>query len=329
MNGLAVTVPAGRPATVAGSGPVGDWVGEHAAELAAAVLEHGSVLVTGLPVATPADLATARDALGLAPAGWHEQFAARRELAPGVWSAPEWPADREQCLHHDEAYGVDFPRLLLMTCLRPADAGGDMLLGDTRAALRRLPAGLADRFRAEGWCLSRSFRPHFGLPWTAAFGTDDPAAVATTCADRLIGFAWADGGVLHTDQRRAAVVRHPVTGEDCWFNDVAFFSRWSVDTAERELMLGAFGPRGLPFDTRFGGGGEIDEPAWRAVLDGYDAVLRRVPWRPGDLLLVDNLLTAHGRQPFRGPWEVAVAPADPVPLADCRPTVPPAAVLIP
>ncbi|HEX6755378.1 MAG TPA: TauD/TfdA family dioxygenase [Mycobacteriales bacterium] len=324
MSGLAVTVPPGRPATVAGSGP--GWLAAHAEDVAAAVLEHGALLVTGLAVGSAADLGAARDALGLTPAAWHEQFAQRRELAAGVWSAPEWAADREQCLHHDEAYGVDFPRLLLMTCLTPAASGGDLLLGDTRAALRALPAALADRFRAEGWVLHRTFRPHFGLPWSAAFGTDDPTAVEKTCADRLIGCSWADGGVLHTGRRRSAVVRHPVTGAECWFNDVAFFSRWSVPAEERELLLGAFGDGGLPFDTRFGDGGEIDEPSWRAVLDGYDAVLRRVRWQPGDLLLLDNVLTAHGRAPFTGPWEVAVAPADPVPLAACRPTVPPAPV---
>jgi hypothetical protein len=324
MTGLAVTVRSGRPATVVGSGP--DWLASHAGDVAAAVLEHGSLLVSGLSVGSAGDLADARSALGLAPAGWHEQFAPRRELAPQVWSAPEWAAEREQCLHHDEAYGVDFPRLLLMSCPTPATTGGAMLLGDTRAALAALPVGLADRFRAEGWTLHRSFRPHFGLPWSTAFGTDDPAAVEKTCAERLIGCSWADGGVLLTGQRRAAVVRHPVTGEECWFNDVAFFSRWSVDTEERELMLGAFGARGLPFDTRFGDGGEIDEASWRAVLDAYDSVLRRVPWRRGDLLLIDNVLTAHGREPFTGPWEVAVAPAEPTPLAACRPTVAPAPV---
>lgn len=322
MTGFAVAVPPGRPATVAGSGP--GWLADHADDVAAAVLEHGALLVTGLAVLSAADLAAARDALGLAPAGWHEQFAARTEPAPDVWSAPEWPADREQCLHHDEAYGVDFPRLLLMTCPTPARTGGEMLVGDTRRALAALPPAVAERFRAAGWTLRRSFRPHFGLPWAAAFGTAEQAAVEKTCAERLIGCSWADGGVLHTAQRRSAVVHHPVTGEACWFNDVGFFSRWSVDTAERELMLGAFGPRGLPFDTAYGDGGEIGEPTWRAVLDAYDAVLRRVPWQQGDLLVLDNVLTAHGRSPFTGPWEVLVAPAEPVALADCAPTVPPA-----
>jgi len=42
-----------------------------------------------------------------------------------------------------------------------------------------------------------------------------------------------------------------------------------------------------------------------------------VPLRPGDVLLLDNLRTAHGREPYTGVREVAVALADPVtPVAE-------------
>ncbi|WP_199813428.1 TauD/TfdA family dioxygenase, partial [Streptomyces stelliscabiei] len=45
----------------------------------------------------------------------------------------------------------------------------------------------------------------------------------------------------------------------------------------------------------------------------------RRPWRPGDLLLVDNLRCAHSREPYQGPREVLVGLADPVRPADFRP----------
>ncbi|MEU4128965.1 TauD/TfdA family dioxygenase, partial [Streptomyces wuyuanensis] len=45
------------------------------------------------------------------------------------------------------------------------------------------------------------------------------------------------------------------------------------------------------------------------------------PWQPGDLMLVDNIRTAHSREPYDGPREILVGLADPVPLADCSPTV--------
>ena len=52
----------------------------------------------------------------------------------------------------------------------------------------------------------------------------------------------------------------------------------------------------------------------------YEANTAREPWQAGDLMLVDNVRTAHSREPFTGPREVLVAMADAVRLADCSPT---------
>jgi hypothetical protein len=39
------------------------------------------------------------------------------------------------------------------------------------------------------------------------------------------------------------------------------------------------------------------------------------------MMLVDNVRTAHSREPYEGPREVLVAMTDAVRLADCSPTV--------
>jgi hypothetical protein len=58
------------------------------------------------------------------------------------------------------------------------------------------------------------------------------------------------------------------------------------------------------------------------VVDVINEVYQRhtaaTPWRRGDLLLVDNLRTAHSRQPYEGDREIVVAMGNPVRRTDIR-----------
>jgi hypothetical protein len=300
------------PATLSAAGdPVG-WLTAHAGAVRALLREHGAVLVTGLGVCTAGQLAAVRDLVAPGQAECAEQHAPRQALGDGVHTFPEWAADREMCLHHEQGQATRFPGVLAVACVQAADTGGAVLLGDTRAVLRELPPDLVERFRARGWSLVRNFRPHFGLPWSTVFGTADPAAVEAACAARRIQCVWHRDGTLRTVQRRSAVIPHPITGQLCWFNQVAFFSQWSLPAADREVLLDTFGPDALPFNTGYGDGGPVSEEEFDEILAAYARVTVSVRPAAGDVLVIDNLRTAHGRQPYTGTWRVLVALAAPV-----------------
>ena len=85
--------------------------------------------------------------------------------------------------------------------------------------------------------------------------------------------------------------------------------------------MDVYGAEGLPFNTRFGNSDTIDEDVVQVINQVYEANTAREPWQAGDLMLVDNVRTAHSREPFGGSREVLVAMADALRLADCSPTV--------
>jgi hypothetical protein len=110
------------------------------------------------------------------------------------------------------------------------------------------------------------------------------------------------------------VVRHPSSGESCWFNQVAFLNEWTMEPAVREYLVAEFGPEGLPFNTFSGDGEPLDESIVNTINEVYDRHTVREPWQSGDLMLVDNVAMAHSREPYEGDREVVVAMADPVRL---------------
>ncbi|MEU6143959.1 TauD/TfdA family dioxygenase [Streptomyces sp. NPDC047081] len=297
------------------------WAAEHRAALRAAVAEHGSLLVRGLALTGPAATEAVFRHLTDGLMADREPFAPRRSYADGVYSSSKWPPNQQMCMHHELSYSLDFPGLLLFACLVAPETGGATAVADGPTVLEALPAALVERFEREGWLLTRTYNDEIGASVGEAFGTEDRAAVERYCRSHAIDFAWQDDGSLHTRQHRSAVVRHPVTGRRCWFNQIAFLNEWTMDPEVREYLVDVYGPDGLPFNTRFGNGDPLDEDIVATINEVYEAHTLREPWRAGDLLLVDNIRTAHSREPFEGPREVLAALGDPVRLTDCAPTV--------
>lgn len=300
-------------------GPV-SWAAEHRGALHAVVAEHGSLLVRGLglgePIATEAVFRRLTDTL----MADREPFAPRRSYADGVYSSTKWPPNQQMCMHHELSYALEFPGLLLFACLEAPEVGGATAVADSTAVLEALPPELVERFAREGWLLTRTYNDEIGASLAEAFGTDDRAAVEQYCRTHAIEFAWQDDGSLRTRQRRSAVVRHPVSGRRCWFNQIAFLNEWTMDPEVREYLVDMYGSDGLPFNTRFGNGDPVGEDVVRTINEVYEAHTLREPWHSGDLLLIDNIRTAHSREPFEGPREVLAALGNPVRLTDCAPT---------
>ncbi len=94
-----------------------------------------------------------------------------------------------------------------------------------------------------------------------------------------------------------------------------------MDPDLHEYLVDVYGQDGLPFNTRFGNGDSINADIIQLLGEVYAKQTVCEPWQSGDLLLVDNIRTAHGREQFEGAREVLVAMADPVKLADCSPTL--------
>src|SRR3989442_2956933 len=296
------------------------WAAEHRDALRAAVVEHGSLLVRGLGLRDVAGTEAVFRLLGSLMTE-REAFAPRRRYSNGVYSASTWPPNQHMCMHHELSYALEFPSLMLFACLIAPTDGGETPVADSPAVLHALPSELVERFERVGWLLIRNYNDEIGASIAEAFGTEDRRAVESYCRNNAIQFEWQPDGALRTWQRRSAVVHHPLTGQQCWFNQIAFLNEWTMDPEVREHLVDIYGEDWLPFNTRFGNGGPIG-PDVRQVIDGvYEANTTRERWQAGDLMLVENVRTAHARESFEGPRAVLVAMADAVHLAGCSPTI--------
>ena len=320
---LEVDLQAGKPPMLSADalGDALSWAAEHRDALRAVVAKHGAVRVRGLGLSDAAEVTAVFRRLATGLMAETEAFAPRESYSDGVYSSSPWPPNQQMCMHHELSYALEVPGIMLFACLRAPTDGGATAVADSPTVLEALPPELVERFEREGWFLTRNYNDEIGASLADAFGTEDRDAVESYCLANAIEFEWQPDGGLRTRQRRSAVVRHPVTGKRCWFNQIAFLNEWTIDPEVREYLVDVYGADQLPFNTCFGNGDPIGEDVVKLVNRVYEANTAREPWRAGDLMLVDNVRTAHSREPFVGSREVLVAMADAVHLADCSPTV--------
>ncbi len=315
-----LTVPAGDDL-----GDVCRWLAENRAHIGEALLKHGALYMHCLPVKSTDDFARVRDALVRQRATYREQATPRSHFGADVYSSTDLPASQAIRPHNENSYTLTFPGLVVFGCVTAPEAGGATPVSDVRSVLQQIPAALLRKFREKGWALTRNYADHLGLAWTTAFATRDRNVVTRYCDENLISHEWCDDGHLKTVQRRSAVITHPRSGEEVWFNHAVFWSEWSLDPDVREVFREELGPGNLPFSTSFGDGAPISDSDIGVIDQAYRRATVRESWKPGDVMIVDNILAAHGREAFRGSRKIVVAMGDPVELADCHPTVPPQA----
>jgi alpha-ketoglutarate-dependent taurine dioxygenase len=229
-----------------------------------------------------------------------------------VYSSRRWSANDPVDLHHESSYTFEIPTLLMYACRVALTTGGATLLADAAAVLEALPTSIVDRFEREGWILTRNYHRGLGPSLEDTFSTNNPTDIENYCRANAINHEWATDGALRTQQRLPAVMCHPITGKRCWFNQIAFLNESSLDPEVHDYLLELYTREGLSFNTCYGNGEPIGAKVINLITTAYQHSTIAVPWLAGDLLLIDNIRTAHGRDPYHGPRELLVAMAEPL-----------------
>lgn len=272
----------------------------------------GAILMRGFAVAGPAEFRVVMDALSPNVLDYSERSSPRTEISPGIYTSTEYPADQPILLHNEQSYASSWPTRIVFCCEQPPSSGGRTPLADSRRILGRLTSETITKFERLGIRYVRNYLPGISLSWQETFQTQRCEDVEAYCQQADITAEWINDRQLRTYQIRSAVRAHPVTGERSWFNHALFFHVTSLPAEVRDGLLELLPEEDLPYNTYYGDGSPIEAETLAEIRSAYAAETTSFEWEPGDVLLVENMLTAHGREPFEGPRRILAAMSDPV-----------------
>jgi alpha-ketoglutarate-dependent taurine dioxygenase len=288
------------------------WARGNRETLAGHLARHGGVLFRGFGIEEISQCERLVEAISHQALEYNERSSPRSSMGGHIYSSTDYPPDQTIFLHNENSYQQVFPLKIFFFCVIPSESGGETPIADCRRVYERIDPRIRARFINEGWMYVRNFGDGFGLPWQTVFQTSEPAVVEDYCREHGIEVEWKEGGRLRTRALRPAVARHPTTGELTWFNHATIFHVTTLAPHVRDALLAEFSEEDLPSNSYYGSGASI-EPE---VLDHLREVYRRetvsFPWQKGDVLMLDNMLVAHGRAPFTGERKIAVGMAEPI-----------------
>jgi hypothetical protein len=288
-----------------------EWVAGHREWLNNQLRTAAGVLFRGFGVDSVAGFQEVVAAYSPQLLDYYERSTPRERVSGKVYTSTEYPPERHIPLHSESAYSYRWPRTLWFCCLQPASHGGATPLADTRVLLAALEQGLREQFTKRRVMYTRNYHDGFDIPWQVAFQTEDKGAVADYCRQVGMEYEWRRNGVLRTWQVLDAIVTHPDTGEQLWFNQVHAYHISSLDDEMQAAVRGTFADDDLPRNVCYGDGTPISGDELAHISQVYQQATVSFPWRTGDVLLLDNMLTAHGRAPYAGSRRVVVAMTDP------------------
>lgn len=269
-------------------------------ELEEKLKQSGAILFRGFPVNSAETFDEFSAAFGYPNFTYKESLsnAVRINYTERVFTANEAPKNVEIFLHHEMAQTPISPKKVFFFCKHAAETGGetplcrsDMLF----SAMQEQAPYLAEVFQEKGV----KYTTHMPAEDDSASGQGrswkSTLSVESTkeCEDKLasLGYSWEwleDGSLRATTPVMPAVVKLE-NGVLVFYNQlIAAFMGWK---GVRENPSSAI---------TFGDGSDIPADGLELIVSLSKQFTFDLPWQDGDVALVDNYLTMHGRKPFGG-----------------------------
>jgi alpha-ketoglutarate-dependent taurine dioxygenase len=271
---------------------------------------HGGILFRGFNVSSVNEFELFLKSIAGDLLEYSYRSTPRSQVSGRIYTSTEYPAHETIPLHNEMAYTSNWPMIIGFFCLEVAPEGGETPIADSRNVLKLIDPAIRDRFAHKKVMYVRNYGDTLDLSWQNVFQTEDPAEVEAYCRSAEIEFEWKGNNELSTWQVCQAIATHPDTDDVVWFNQAHLFHTSSLKPEIRESLLSSAAEQ-PPRNAYYGDGSPIEDETLEEIRSAYAKETVMFPWQERDVLLLDNMLAAHGRRPYRGPRKIVVGMGHP------------------
>ncbi len=282
-----------------------DWASDQREFLETNLLQHGAILFRDFRIDSVPRFEKVANAI------CPDLFANYGDLpragnSEKVYSSTPYPSDRAILFHNESSHLHQYPLKIWFFCVQPAQQGGETPIVDCHKVYQLLDPKLRSRLEQKQLMYVRNYIEGLDVSWQDFFHTTDKTVVEQYCRRSGIDCQWS-GNDLRTRKVRPAISHHPKTGKPLFFNQVQLHHISCLEPDVRASLLSTLGAENLPRNVYYGDGSPIEDSVMAEIGAAYQQAQVSFPWQQGDILMLDNMLTAHGRNPYQGSRKIVVA----------------------
>lgn len=285
------------------------WAKNNQEFLQRELLKHGAILFRGFNVELVSEFESFAQTISPDLFGDYGDLPRTGEGGKVYGSTP-YPPEKAILFHNESSHLHQWPLKIWFFCVQPAQQGGETPIIDCRQAYKIINPKLRERLDRKQLMYVRHYTNGLDVSWQNFFRTDDKSTVENYCRHTKIDFEWYDNNSLITRQIRPALAVHPKTSEAVFFNQIQLHHIAYLDAEVRESLLSTFGDKKLPRNVYYGDGTPIEDSVIAEINEVYQQSQTSFTWQKSDILMLDNMLIAHGRNPYIGSRKVVVAMAE-------------------
>jgi len=282
------------------------------------ILQYGGIVLRGFPIESAGEFNRFANLFPIYENGYAGGMAPRRHVTGDVLESTYLTEGFKLSLHSEMAYMKRFPPRVAFFCQHAARVGGETIIGSLAELTRRIPAELRAKIERHKVRVVRNYAPCGSsrdretledtnqIGWDEAFQTESREEVERLCEVLGIEPLWnEDGGLTLFDLVEPFTV-HPVTGQRVYRSSLhtdITSERQGMGATRERLIASQEHPSGSYLET----GEKLARDEAEIIHRIQEEIEISWKWRDGDLMILDNLQVAHGRNPYSGPRQVHVA----------------------
>lgn len=293
------------------------------AELKKQMLTHGGLLFRNFPVSNADDFAAVIEQLNTGKfLDYIGGDSPRNKIREGIYTSTEAPPTLKIPLHNELSFVKYHPKHIYFYCNIAQCEGGETILGDSRQIYKSINKDVLTRLKEKQLKYVSCYYNKSPLiefinkyapshkPWRTVFETIDKKEVEKKCVQNEFAYKWMQNDWLQIAQTRPPVAVHPETGDNVWFNQIHLYD-FNPKLLGFWYYIGAkliYARKHMRLhEVYYADGSKIPREDIYHILDTLDANTIAFPWKKGDVLVLDNVLTMHGRAAFKGKRRILAA----------------------